>query len=91
MMVVGTTISIFQTVTSISEQTLAMVPKVLIVFATSILLMPYMLGEMREYFEKEIVDRIASIGAAPVDMTQPPPPAQKRQPQQQQQQQQQRR
>lgn len=62
MMVVGTTISIFQTITSINEQTLAMVPKVLMVFATSILLMPYMLGEMREYFEREVIDRIVAIG-----------------------------
>lgn len=72
MMVVGTTISIFQTVTSISEQTLALVPKVLIVFASSILLMPYMLGEMRGYFEREIIDRIAAIGSSPVEYPDPP-------------------
>ncbi|HRJ61245.1 MAG TPA: flagellar biosynthetic protein FliQ, partial [Azospirillaceae bacterium] len=57
MMVVGTIISVFQAVTSINEQTLSMVPKVLLVFASSILLMPYMLAEMQTYFEREIVDR----------------------------------
>lgn len=72
MMVVGTVISIFQAVTSINEQTLSMVPKLLFVFASSILLMPYMLAEMQEYFEREIVDRIAAIGTEPVQFAPPP-------------------
>ncbi|WP_029008872.1 flagellar biosynthetic protein FliQ [Azospirillum halopraeferens] len=62
MMVVGTVISVFQAVTQIQEQTLSMVPKVLIVFGVSILLMPYMLGEMTEFFNLEIADRIVAIG-----------------------------
>lgn len=73
MMVVGTTISVFQAVTSINEQTLSMVPKLIAVFASSLLLMPYMLSEMQEYFEREIVDRIAAVGAAPVEYAPPPP------------------
>lgn len=78
MMVVGTIISIFQAVTSISEQTLSMVPKVLMVFASSILLMPYMLSQMEEYFQREIIDRIAAIGLEPVLFSPSPvsPPAQ---------------
>lgn len=62
MTVVGTVISVFQAVTQISEQTLAMVPKVLVVFGLSILLMPYMLGELTEFFNQEIADRIVAIG-----------------------------
>lgn len=62
MMIVGTTISIFQTISQINEQTLAMVPKLLVVFASSILLMPHMLHEMRNYFEVEIIDRIVAMG-----------------------------
>ncbi|AWJ89376.1 flagellar biosynthesis protein [Azospirillum baldaniorum] len=62
MMVVGTIISVFQAVTQISEQTLAMVPKVLLVFGLSILLMPFMLGELRSFFEHEVADRIVAIG-----------------------------
>lgn len=73
MMVVGTIISIFQAITSINEQTLSMVPKVLVVFASSILLMPYMLAQMQSYFEREIVDRIAAIGTEPVEFAPPPP------------------
>jgi Flagellar biosynthesis pathway, component FliQ len=62
MMAVGTVISVFQAVTQISEQTLAMVPKVLLVFGLSILLMPFMLGQLRTFFEQEVADRIVAIG-----------------------------
>lgn len=62
MMVVGTVISVFQAVTQITEQTLAMVPKVMIVFGLSILLMPFMLGELTEFFQREVADRIVAIG-----------------------------
>ncbi len=66
MMVLGTVISVFQAVTQISEQTLAMVPKVLLVFGLSILLMPFMLGELRSFFEHEVADRIVAIGTGAV-------------------------
>ncbi|MCG5243289.1 flagellar biosynthetic protein FliQ [Azospirillum doebereinerae] len=62
MMIVGTVISVFQAVTQISEQTLAMVPKLLLVFGLSILLMPFMLGQLTEFFQHEIADRIIAVG-----------------------------
>lgn len=62
MMVIGTAISVFQAVTQISEQTLAIVPKVLLVFGMLILLMPFMLGEMSRFFQAEVADRIVAIG-----------------------------
>lgn len=62
MMVLGTIISVFQAVTQISEQTLAMVPKILLVFGLTILLAPFMLSEMTNYFEHEIMDRIVAMG-----------------------------
>lgn len=61
-MVLGTVISVFQAVTQISEQTLAIVPKVLLVFGLSILLMPYMLNELVHFFQAEVADRIVAIG-----------------------------
>ncbi|BAI71847.1 flagellar biosynthetic protein [Azospirillum sp. B510] len=67
MMAVGTVISIFQAVTQISEQTLAMVPKVLLVFGLSILLMPFMLSKLTEFFEHEVADRIVAIGVGATD------------------------
>ena len=45
-LVVGLIISIFQTVTSIQEQTLTFVPKIIAVFLSLILLGNWMLGEV---------------------------------------------
>ena len=48
-LVVGLTVSIFQTVTSIQEQTLTFVPKVLAIFAAIIILGHWMLNNMVDY------------------------------------------
>ena len=47
-LVVGLAVSIFQTVTSIQEQTLTFVPKLLLVFLTLIVLGHWMLNNMIE-------------------------------------------
>ncbi|MBD5480951.1 MAG: flagellar biosynthesis protein FliQ [Lachnospiraceae bacterium] len=46
---VGLTVSIFQTVTSIQEQTLTMIPKILSVFTALILLGHWMLNNMSTF------------------------------------------
>jgi flagellar biosynthetic protein FliQ len=48
-MAVGLLVSFFQTVTSLQEQTLTIVPKMLAVLLTIVLLMPWILGTLREY------------------------------------------
>lgn len=48
-LIVGLLISIFQTVTSIQEQTLTFVPKIVCVFLALMLLGPWMMQEMVEY------------------------------------------
>lgn len=48
-MAVGLLVSFFQTVTSLQEQTLTIVPKMLAVLVTIVLLMPWILGTLREY------------------------------------------
>ena len=48
-LIVGLLISIFQTVTSIQEQTLTFVPKIIAVFLTLILIGNWMLTEMTEF------------------------------------------
>lgn len=48
-LVVGLMISIFQTVTSIQEQTLTFVPKILAVFLTMMLLGHWILNSLAEY------------------------------------------
>ncbi len=46
-LVVGLIISIFQAATSISEQTLTFVPKLIAVFVIIVLLLPYMISHMK--------------------------------------------
>lgn len=48
-LIVGLTISIFQAATSISEQTLTFVPKVLTVFLVTVLIMPFMIKTMKTF------------------------------------------
>lgn len=48
-LVVGLVVSVFQTVTSIQEQTLTFVPKILAVFLTMMLLGHWMLNSMSEF------------------------------------------
>ena len=48
-LIVGLTISIFQAATSISEQTLTFVPKLLAVFLTIILLLPFILTTIKTF------------------------------------------
>lgn len=54
---IGLLISIFQTLTQIQEQTLTFVPKMLLVFASMILFMPFMLGTLTDFW-KSIMDKI---------------------------------
>lgn len=48
-LVVGLAVSLFQTITSIQEPTLAFVPKILAVFIGLILFGPFMMHKMIEY------------------------------------------
>lgn len=58
---VGLIIGIFQALTQIQEMTLAFVPKILAVFATLILLFPFMLSQMRN-LSNGLFDRIVNGG-----------------------------
>ena len=59
-LVVGIIISIFQALTQIQEQTLTFVPKILVIFVTVLLMMPFMLGTL-ETFARSLADRIIAI------------------------------
>lgn len=48
-MAVGLFISIFQAATSISEQTLTFVPKLVAVFVVTVLMLPFMMNTMKTY------------------------------------------
>ncbi len=51
-LIVGLVISIFQAATSISEQTLTFVPKILTVFIVSIIILPFMMSNMKNFTEE---------------------------------------
>ena len=60
-MTIGLLVSFFQTVTSLQEQTLTIVPKMLAVLATIVLLMPWILGTLRE-FTATLFSNLAAYG-----------------------------
>ena len=60
-LIVGLAISLFQALTSIQEMTLTFVPKILVVFTSLLILLPYMLDIMQRFMES-VADRIVGIG-----------------------------
>ena len=60
-LIVGLAISLFQALTSIQEMTLTFVPKILVVFTSLLVLLPYMLDIMPRFMES-VADRIVGIG-----------------------------
>lgn len=57
-LVVGLIISLFQALTQIQEATLTFVPKILIVFASLLLLAPFMLHTLADFTE-QLMARVA--------------------------------
>ena len=60
-MVVGLTVSLFQAVTTINEQTLSFVPKALCVLGLLLLLAPWMIRQIVE-FTTAIIEKIPQMG-----------------------------
>lgn len=59
-LVIGLIISLFQALTSIQEMTLTFVPKIIAVFLSLILFMPFMLAELT-LFMQQMMDRIVGL------------------------------
>ncbi len=59
-LIVGLSISVFQTVTHIQEMTLTFIPKIIAVFTSLILFMPWMLTQLNE-FTMRVMDKIISL------------------------------
>jgi len=62
-LVVGFVISLIQALTQIQETTLSFVPKILAIFLTFVLCLPFM-GQMLESFTQELFHHIASVESA---------------------------
>jgi flagellar biosynthesis protein FliQ len=60
-LIAGLTISLFQALTQIQEMTLAFVPKILVIFVSLILFLPYMMTTMTGFTER-LFDRIVAAG-----------------------------
>ncbi len=58
---VGLVIAVFQALTQIQEVTLTFVPKILALFVTVLVFVPFMLNTLRN-FTHGLVDRIISLG-----------------------------
>ncbi|MEJ5285765.1 MAG: Flagellar biosynthesis protein FliQ [Candidatus Kapaibacterium sp.] len=59
-LVVGLMISMFQAATTISEQTLTFVPKIIAVFLTVVLLIPFIIQKLK-YFTVQIINIISTL------------------------------
>ena len=60
-LVVGLAIALFQALTQMQEMTLSFVPKIVVIFLSLLLLLPFMLTTLVEFTEV-IMDRIVALG-----------------------------
>lgn len=60
-LVVGLLIALFQTLTSIQEMTLVFVPKIVFIFISLVLLLPFMINNVVSFGES-IFDKIIALG-----------------------------
>jgi len=60
-LVVGLCISLFQALTQIQEMTLSFVPKILVMFVSLLVLMPFMYATL-DVFAQSLMDRIVALG-----------------------------
>lgn len=58
---IGLVIALFQALTTIQEMTLTFVPKILVIFVSLILLLPFMMSTIVE-FAQELFGIIATMG-----------------------------
>jgi flagellar biosynthetic protein FliQ len=59
-LVIGLLIALFQALTSIQEMTLVFVPKIIIIFITLVLMLPFMINHMVDFGE-HIFDKIIAL------------------------------
>ncbi|MDH3595800.1 MAG: flagellar biosynthesis protein FliQ [Rhodospirillales bacterium] len=60
-LLVGLAVALFQALTQIQEMTLSFVPKILVIFVSLLVLMPFMLSTMTA-FGQSLMDRIVALG-----------------------------
>lgn len=60
-LIIGLGVSLFQALTQIQEMTLAFVPKIIVIFVSVLVLIPFMLASLSAFME-QIVDKIVALG-----------------------------
>ena len=60
-LITGLIIALFQALTQIQEMTLAFVPKILVIFVSMLLFMPFMLSTLVAFTER-MAERIVNLG-----------------------------
>ncbi len=60
-LVVGLSVSLFQALTQVQEMTLSFVPKILVIFTSVLVFLPFMLATLSAYMQG-LTDRIAGMG-----------------------------
>jgi flagellar biosynthetic protein FliQ len=60
-LIIGLGVSLFQALTQIKEMTLAFVPKIIVIFVSVLVLLPFMLASLNGFME-QIVDKIVALG-----------------------------
>jgi flagellar biosynthesis protein FliQ len=60
-LVVGLAVALFQALTQMQEMTLSFVPKILAIFLTTLLVLPFMIGTLTGFAEA-LFRRIATLG-----------------------------
>ena len=60
-LVIGLTIALFQALTSIQEMTLTFVPKIIVIFVSIVVFLPFMMNQVIE-FGRSLFDRISALG-----------------------------
>ena len=60
-LIVGLAVSLLQALTQIQEMTLAFVPKIIVIFASLLLLLPFMMSTLTG-FAHHVMDKVVSLG-----------------------------
>ncbi len=60
-LLIGLVIALFQALTTIQEMTLTFVPKILVIFISLVLLLPFMMTTLIE-FAQQLFDKMGTLG-----------------------------
>ncbi len=60
-LIVGLSVSLLQALTQIQEMTLAFVPKIIVIFASLLMFLPYMMTTLPG-FTRQVMDKVVALG-----------------------------